>query len=133
MAFVQKLNQRTIPHVVQDEILPLTGGVGEAQFAHDNVRTETVEVWTSPGKTGVRIYTYTLRQVPDQPWKTVIRVTSPAERVYITYETTGDQVEADDINTLQAKLDELQQALASHETNTQRHISESRIDGGTFV
>ncbi|MBE3576870.1 MAG: phosphoglucomutase [Limnochordales bacterium] len=133
MGFVPKLNRRTTPYVIYDEVLTLKDGVGEAQFAHDNVRAESIEVWTGPGKTGVRLFTYTLREVPDQPWKTIIRVTAPVDRVYLTYETTGDQVEADDVNMLQTLLEELQQALAAHERDSSSHIADFRVDGGTFV
>jgi hypothetical protein len=119
--------------VITDEVLELQSGVGETYLTHDNVRADTLEVWTGPNKTGIKILGYTMRTIEDKPWKTFIRVTAPVDRVYLTYETVGDQVEADDINTVQDAIEALQQQLEQHKADEARHILNSEIDGGSFA
>lgn len=131
--FITKLNRRTIPYVIQDEVLILNDGVGEAFLAHDNVKTDTLEVWTGPGKTGVKITTYTLRTPEDAPWKVIIRVMASVERVYITYESLGDQVEAEDMNMVQSSLIATQTEVERHKGDLKCHIENGEIDGGSFV
>ncbi|NPV52227.1 MAG: phosphoglucomutase [Firmicutes bacterium] len=131
--FITKLNRRAIPYVIQDEVIMLNDGLGESFLAHDNVKTDTLEVWTGPGKTGVKIVTYTIRSPGDTPWKTLLRVMAPVEKVYVTYESLGDQVEAEDMNTVQSSLVATQTELERHKADLNCHIENGEIDGGSFV
>ncbi|MNO03563.1 hypothetical protein D3C81_2243080 [compost metagenome] len=55
----------------------------------------------------------------------MIRIFAEVPEVYVTYETPGDTVEADDINVLQWGLTATQSEL-------ERYKAAGRIDGGSF-
>lgn len=124
--FSDKLNMRGELYVIQDEIVPLVDGVGEKFLIHDNVKHETLEVWSGPGKTGVKIAAHILTNPQALPWKTIIRVYAETEQVYVTYETYGDQVEAEDINNVQ-------DAIITTQTEFDRHKADAGVHSNTFV
>lgn len=88
-------------YVIEEEIRMPDGGVYEAPLQHDNITVSTLNVYTGPKLTGDRIQTYALSTPSLTPWKRVIRIQTEAPVVYISYETDGDTVEADDVNSLQ--------------------------------
>ena len=102
--FVEKLNKADTVYVIEDEELVLEDGVFEGELAHDNVKNESVMVFTGPKMSGERIENFFLSIPSNAPWKRVIKVFSDAPKVYVTYETTGDQVEAEDINRVQESI-----------------------------
>lgn len=89
-------------YAIEEEAF-VSGGKYEAELLHDNINDDTVQVWTGKQLTGTRVG-YRLTIQPDRPYKRVIQIATEAEKVYISYETTGDQVEAEDINRLQTEL-----------------------------
>lgn len=109
--FAEKLNKVDGNTYVVDEAVYPVEGVYEAELAHDNVIMSTLSLHTGPKLTGEKIETYTVSTPSMAPWKRVIRVYSDADTVYISYETDGDTVEADDINRLQAAVIQTQEAL----------------------
>lgn len=111
--FHEKLNKLSgSVYRVEEEITIPGTGVFEDYLQHDNVYEDTLYVFSGPGKTGEQI-PYTLTVPSDGPWKHVIRVETTRSKIYISYDTPGDQVEAEDVNKLQRAI-----------TYTQNQISE---------
>lgn len=109
--FTEKLNKVAGNiYVIEEEVL-LENGVYEAQLKHDNVNEATLSVYTGKKLTGEKIETYTLSTPSLTPWKRIIRVHSDAPSVFISYETEGDTVEAEDANLLQDAVVRTQEAL----------------------
>ncbi len=104
MKFVPKLNRRKKAYVVSDEVMPLAGGRAAGFLQHDNVNAGTIEIYTRPQRGGERVLNYTAEVREDAEWKLWIQVFASEEQVYISYETKGDTVEANDINQLQAAV-----------------------------
>lgn len=114
-SFTEKLNKvEGNTYVIEEEVGPVDG-VYEALLAHDNINTATLSIWTGPKLTGKRIESYVLSTPGLTPWKKSIRLYSDAPVVYISYETDGDTVEAEDINLVQEKTVETQTALNAEE------------------
>lgn len=97
-------------YVIEEEVTP-KDGVYEAPFIHDNVTESTINVYTGSKLTGNKINTYSTSTPSLTPWKTIIKIFSNEPKLYITYETSGDQVEAEDINKLQDAIVETEENL----------------------
>lgn len=125
MAFTKKLNKKTNGSVyVIEEVVKVTDGVYEGLLEHGNIKNNTIKVYTGPKLTGTEVV-HVVTSIPsDTPWRTYIKLFSNVD-VYITYETPGDTVEADDINTLGEDL------WATREDINQYKIN-GHINGGTF-
>lgn len=91
-------------YVIEEEIQMPASGIYDEELQHDNIADSTLAVYTGPMLTGEQIQSYALSTPSMAPWKRIIRIQSEAPVVYITYETTGDTVEADDINRVQAAI-----------------------------
>lgn len=102
--FTEKLNKISGRVYVIEEHVNLKQGVYEALLAHDNIREKTVNVYTGPKLTGEKINTWMLSTPSDTPWKRQIRISAELQEAYISYETDGDTVEAEDVNLLQDSL-----------------------------
>ncbi|MBS6644555.1 MAG: hypothetical protein KH366_13330, partial [Clostridiaceae bacterium] len=113
--FIEKLNKVDGNVYVIEEEVHLTGGVYEAPLAHDNINIATLAVFTGPKLTGERLETYAVSTPSLTPWKRVIRVYADVETVYISYETDGDTVEAEDINRVQEAVVGTQEAVNAEE------------------
>jgi len=124
--FIEKLNKKQDGSVyVIEEEQAIINGKYEGVLQHDNVNRETLKVHTGPKLTGKEITNYVLSVPSDTPWKTYIKVFSDVDKVYITYETPGDTVEADDIN-------DLQDAIVATNEEFNNYKEYGHIDGGTF-
>lgn len=88
-------------YVIEEEIQMPTSGVYEAELQHDNIVDSTLAVYTGPTLTGEQLQTYALSTPSLMPWKRIIRIQTDKPTVYISYETDGDTVEAQDINIVQ--------------------------------
>ena len=111
--FNEKLNKVDGNIYVIEEIVTPINGVYEAELIHDNVNLTTLNVYTGSKLTGDKINTVSLSTPSLTPWKTVIKIFSNISPLYISYETTGDQVEAEDINKLQNAVVDTQENLNS--------------------
>ena len=127
--FIARLNKRDNPYTIVDEQVTLTEGKWEGFLVHDQVIEKTIEIYTLPNKEGERVLAYTLDK-KEEVWKTYLKVFSQSEVLYITYETYGDTVEAEDINQLQGAayylenfIENVKNKLASHEEDKVRHIT----------
>lgn len=125
MAYAKKLNKKLDGTVyVIEEVVKVTNGVYEGLLEHGNIKNNTIKVYTGPKLTGTEVVNVITSIPSDTPWRTYIKLFSNVD-VYITYETPGDTVEADDINTLGEEL------WATREDINQYKIN-GHINGGTF-
>lgn len=109
--FEEKLNKVDGNVYVLEEKVFLIDGVYNGELKHDNINQTTLAVYTGPRLTGDRIQTYTLSTPSLTPWKRRIKVFASVPEVYITYETDGDTVEAEDVNRLQEAVSKTQTAV----------------------
>ena len=124
--FVEKLNKKQDGSVyVIEEEQAVTDGKYEGYLEHDNINQKSIKAYTDTKLTGEEIINVIFSAPVDTPWKTYIKVFADVERVYITYETPGDQVEAEDINSLQEAEEQLRGELNEFKVS-------GHIDGGTF-
>lgn len=114
-AYTEKLNKVAGNVYVIEEEVSLIDGVYDAPLAHDNVNTSTLAVYTGPKLTGDRIQSYALSTPSLMPWKRLIRIYADVPAVYISYETEGDTVEAEDVNLLQQDVIRTQDGVNAEE------------------
>ncbi len=125
--FTEKLNKKADGSVyVLEEELPITDGVFEGSLAHDNINNSTIKVYTGPKLTGEEITNVIVSIPGGMPWRRQIKLFAPVPVVYVSYETSGDTVEADDVNTLQA-------SIVATQTEIERYKATGIIDGGGFM
>ncbi|SEU26577.1 phosphoglucomutase [Paenibacillus sp. NFR01] len=124
--FKEKLNKRANggTYVIEEKI-QLKNGAYNGFLAHDNINSQTITVFTGPGYSGTELRNFAVSFPDEAPWKRLIAVYAQVPEVYVTYETPGDTVEAEDINVLQTGLTAVQNEL-------ERYKSVGLIDGGTF-
>lgn len=102
-------------YVIEEEIHMPASGIYDEELQHDNIVDSTLSVYTGPTLTGEQIQSYALSTPSMAPWKRIIRIQTDAPVVYITYETVGDTVEADDINRVQDAIVETQGGVNAEE------------------
>ncbi|MBN1058541.1 hypothetical protein DVS27_08230, partial [Clostridium botulinum] len=117
--FNEKFNRVDGKIYVVEEVVTPVGGLYEAELTHDNINN--LNVYTGSKLTGTKITTYSTSTPSLTPWKTVIKIFSTEPKLYISYETTGDQVEAEDINNLQDAIN-----LTQEELNKENNRATSR-------
>ena len=111
-----------------EEIVEPIDGVYESELIHDNVTSSTINIYTGSKLTGDKINTYTISTPSLTPWKTVIKIFSNEPKLYITYETTGDTVEAEDVNNLQDSVNLTQESLndeVTRATNAEKVLTDN--------
>lgn len=124
--FQEKLNKsQTGYDYVIEERISITGGYYDGLLRHDNINNKTIRVFTGPHFTGEEIRNYSVSFPDATPWRRIIRIFTTAPEVYVTYETPGDTVEADDINAVQS-------AITATQTEVERYKQAGVIDGGSF-
>lgn len=113
--FHEKLNKLSgSVYRVEEEITIPGTGVYEDYLQHDNIYEDTLYVFSGTGKTGEQL-AYTLTVPSDMPWKHQIRVETTLNKIYISYDTPGDQVEAEDVNKLQRAINYTQDQISGIE------------------
>lgn len=124
--FKDKLNKKANgASYVIEERLTLTKGVYSGPLAHDNINNQSITVYTGTQYSGVELRNFTVSFPDEAPWRRLIKIFADVAEVYVTYETPGDTIEADDINDLQGSLTAVQSEL-------ERYKDTGRIDGGSF-
>jgi hypothetical protein len=131
--FSDKLNKKQTGFYVIEEKIPMVNGVFEGDLAHDNINNSSLSVYTGSKLTGEQMLAYTLSIPGEAPWRRIIKVFANTEFVYVTYETPGDIVEAEDINDLQNSITNTQMELERHKEDRACHIQNGEIDGGSFL
>ena len=109
--FSEKLNKLDNNVYTIEEVVNPVAGVYEADLGHDNVEPNTINVYTGSKCTGNKINTFVISTPSLTPWKIHIIIYSSEPTLYITYETIGDTIEADDINCVQGAINDSQKAL----------------------
>lgn len=125
--FIERLNKKQdgSVYVIEEEQL-ISEGKYEGLLQHDNANVNTIKVYTGSKLTGNEIINVVKSTLSETPWKTHIKIFAADEKkVYITYETPGDTVEADDIN-------KLQEAVVNTNEDLSNYKKAGHIDGGTF-
>ncbi|AIQ43833.1 phosphoglucomutase [Paenibacillus sp. FSL R7-0297] len=124
--FQDKLNKKAngSSYVVEEKLL-LAGGVYSGLLAHDNINNQTLSVYTGSRYSGTEVRNYSVSFPDEAPWRRMIKIYADVPEVYVTYETPGDTVEADDVNQLQTGLTATQSEL-------DRYKKAGLIDGGSF-
>ncbi len=117
--FVEKLNKKPEGVYIIEEEKLITDGKWEGYLDHDNANHESIVIYTGPNFTGERVDNFFISTPSETPWKTHLKVFSNSEKIYITYESKGDQVEAEDINSINKRFDEYRE--------------KGVIDGGSFI
>lgn len=123
--FNEKLNKLDGKiYTVEEEVI-LTNGVYIGMLKHDNVNKDSLNIYTGSMLTGDKIRNYFLSTPSETPWKYSIKVVAPnVEKVYISYETIGDKVEAEDINNVQNEIVRTQKELNA-EIDRAKNIEEA--------
>ncbi|EHQ92128.1 hypothetical protein [Desulfosporosinus youngiae] len=125
--FTEKLNKKSDGSVYTvEEELPINGGVYQGFLGHDNITNSTIRVYTGPQFTGIPVTNFIVSIPSETPWKRSIKIFAQTETVYVTYETPGDMVEAEDVNNLQDSLIRTQAEI-------ERYKATGIIDGGGFI
>lgn len=110
--FIEKFNKIEGNSYTFEEEVTLNNGVYVGYLEHDNVVKESISIYTGSGLTGTKVKNYFLSSPTLAPWKYQIKIyDNSITKAYISYETTGDQVEAEDINLLQNELTRTQQSI----------------------
>ncbi|WP_234123441.1 pyocin knob domain-containing protein [Clostridium hydrogenum] len=109
--FTDKLNKLDNNTYVIEEEVALVNGVYEGELQHDNVSLPSINVYTGSKLTGTKVENIVISTPSLTPWKNTIRIYSEVSPVYITYQTQGDTVEADDINKVQNSIVNTQKTL----------------------
>ncbi|WP_242951360.1 hypothetical protein [Clostridium kluyveri] len=109
--FTEKLNKLDNNTYVIEEEIQVTDGVYEGELHHDNVSLPSINVYTGSKLTGTKIENVIVSTPSLTPWKKTIKIFSSVSPVYITYQTQGDTVEAEDINKVQDSIVNTQIAL----------------------
>lgn len=131
--FTQKLNKKQSGIYVVEETVTTSNGIYEGVLKHDNINDNTVTVYSGTKLTGVKIQSFVLSTPSETPWKRIIKIFADIEKLYVTYETQGDTVEAEDINVIQDAINNLEMELEAHKDDLNCHIENREIDGGSFV
>ncbi|MBS7527841.1 hypothetical protein KHM83_14245 [Fusibacter paucivorans] len=121
--FQEKLNKKEAGNYVVEEHVTLTNGKYEGFLIHDNVSTASINIYRGPKFTGGQITNYSVTTDSDRAWKKFIRVFDAGTEAYINYETVGDQVEAEDINTLQTSVHAVQQDVIDYKASNNSVIA----------
>lgn len=111
-------------YVIEEEIRMPDSGIYEAELQHDNIADSTLAVYTGPTLSGEQIQSYALSTPSLMPWKRIIRIQTDAPVVYISYETDGDTVEAQDINVVQDAILKTQGGVNAEEARAKSAESE---------
>ena len=109
--FTEKFNELEGVIYTVEEVVTVAGGAYNGTLAHDNINLKTLNVYTGTLLTGTKITDYVISTPSETPWKNTIRVYSSVSPIYISYETIGDKVEAEDINNVQDAIVDTQESL----------------------
>ncbi|MCR8658968.1 hypothetical protein [Paenibacillus endoradicis] len=113
-SFKDKLNKRPdgSNYTIEEPII-LVDGKFEGLLTHDNIGNSSVKVYTDSNFTGDEITNFVVSIPSNSPWRRSIRVYADVPKVYVTYQTPGDQVDADDINFIQNVIVEAETSLSN--------------------
>ena len=127
--FNKKLNVRKNHQIYYiEEEIDLKNNNYQGFLKHDNVNIESVAVYSDRKLTGTKINSFALSIDSEFPWKIFINLSSSFHKVFITYETIGDMVEAEDINELQEAITETDSHLEKYKKDNTTEVQQLRTD-----
>jgi len=121
--FNDKLNKIEGNTYVIEEKVDLVNGAYESELQHDNISVSSLNIYTGSKLTGNKVDNYTLSTPSIAPWKKIIKIYSDATPLYITYETTGDTVEADDINKVQSSITNIENEVDRYKNSNDTRVT----------
>ena len=130
--FPAKLNKKTDGSLyVMEEKLLITEGKYEGLLAHDNITNSSIRVYTGSKLTGQEIINYIISVPAETPWRRHIKVFADSPVVYVTYETPGDTVEANDVNGLQEAVTATQEEVERYKAANDEAVEQidNRLTG----
>lgn len=133
--FTTKLNKLDNNIYSIEEEVNVVNGKYKGFLEHDNVNINSLNVYTGSKLTGEKINSYILSTPSETPWKTEIELYTKLDTVYITYETVGDTIEAEDINILQDSIVYVQEEFNKYQKSNDNKVSElveNKINGVAF-
>ena len=122
--FTTKLNKLDNNIYSIEEEINVVNGKYKGFLEHDNVNINSLNVYTGSKLTGEKINSYILSTPSETPWKTEIELYTKLDTVYITYETVGDTIEAEDINILQDSIVYVQEEFNKYQKSNDNKVSE---------
>ncbi|WP_020620254.1 hypothetical protein [Paenibacillus daejeonensis] len=125
--FYERLNKNPTgnPYVIEEQLKVIDGSYN-GPLRHDNINNQTIRVYTGPRLTGEQITNWTISVPSNTPWRRLIRIFSSEAEVYVTYETPGDTVEADDVNELQTAVTSTQIEVERYKSSNDSLVSDTR-------
>lgn len=123
--FAQKLNKLDNNTYVIEEEVEVINGVYEGELEHDNISLPSINVYTGSKLTGDKIENIIVSTPSLTPWKNTIKIFSDVSPVYITYQTTGDTVEAEDINKVQDSVVNTQNEVDRYKNSNDLRVSDT--------
>ncbi|MBV4423251.1 pyocin knob domain-containing protein [Clostridium tyrobutyricum] len=125
--FTEKLNKLDNNTYVIEEEIQIKDGVYEGELEHDNVSLPSINVYTGLKLTGNKVENVIVSTPSLTPWKTHIKIFSDVSPVYVTYQTTGDTVEADDINKVQDSVVNTQKEVDRYKTSNDNRVLNDEV------
>ncbi|WP_254909246.1 hypothetical protein [Clostridium tyrobutyricum] len=125
--FTEKLNKLDNNTYVIEEEIQIKDGVYEGELEHDNVSLPSINVYTGLKLTGNKVENVIVSTPSLTPWKTHIKIFSDVSPVYVTYQTTGDTVEADDINKVQDSIVNTQKEVDRYKTSNDNRVLNDEV------
>ncbi len=130
-SFTTKLNKPATGNAtVSDEavVIPASLPSSAILLIHDNYVASSMQVWTGLGLTGTQKTNFTIAANAVKPWQWEITFTDDGSggsliNAYMTYETTGDEADADDINDLQSAVTATQTELGINPKGTSASVA----------
>jgi hypothetical protein len=123
--FIEKLNKLDNNTYVIEEKVEVTNGVYEGELQHDNVSLPSINVYTGSKLTGTKIENVIVSTPSLTPWKNTIKIFSDVSPVYITYQTQGDTVEAEDINKVQDSVVNTQKEVDRYKSSNDNRVTDA--------
>lgn len=123
--FTEKLNKLDNNTYVIEEEIQVTDGVYEGELQHDNVSLPSINVYTGSKLTGTKIENVIVSTPSLTPWKKTIKIFSSVSPVYISYQTQGDTVEAEDINKVQDSIVNTQKEVDRYKSSNDNRVTDA--------
>lgn len=123
--FTEKLNKLDNNTYVIEEEVEVTNGMYEGELEHDNISLPSINVYTGSKLTGQKIENVIVSTPSLTPWKNTIKIFSDVSPVYITYQTQGDTVEAEDINKVQDSVVNTQKEIDRYKTSNDNRVTDA--------
>ena len=123
--FTEKLNKLDNNTYVIEEEVEIVNGVYEGELEHDNISLPSINVYTGSKLTGQKIENVIVSTPSLTPWKNTIKIFSDVSPVYITYQTQGDTVEAEDINKVQDSIVNTQKEVDRYKSSNDNRVTDA--------